>query len=98
MALKHLCGCPEWRVLFNTIVKSRMIGIVPKETDLFHSFFNKTVGDGMFELGIASKEVLSRLFNPFNLKILDLHLEQWLWSPLICVEKSFTRELIYGIT
>ena len=49
-------------------------GIVPKETDLSHSFLNKTVGDGMFELGIASKEVLSLLFNPFNLKILDLHL------------------------
>ena len=33
------------------------------------------------------KEILCRLFNPFNLKVLDLYLEPW-----------FTREWIYGIT
>ena len=25
---------------------------------------------------------------PINLKILDLYLETWLWSPLICAEKA----------
>ena len=39
----------------------------------------------MFGLDMAPKETFSRLFNPFNLKILDLNLETWLWSPLICV-------------
>ena len=43
----------------------------------------------MFGLGMAPKEILSRLFNPFNLKILDLYLETWLWLPLICAEKAF---------
>ena len=42
----------------------------------------------MSGLGMAPKEILSRLFNPFNLKILDLYLETWLWSPLICAEKA----------
>ena len=31
----------------------------------------------MFGLGMAPKESLSRLFNPFNLKILDLYLENY---------------------
>ena len=34
------------------------------------------------------KEILSRLFNPFNLKILDLYQELWLWSPQICAKKA----------
>ena len=42
----------------------------------------------MFGLGMAPKEILSRLFNPFDLKVLDLYLEKWLWSPLICAEKA----------
>ena len=42
----------------------------------------------MFGLGMAPKEILSRPFNPFNLKILDLHLETWLWSSLICAVKA----------
>ena len=42
----------------------------------------------MFGLGTALKEILSRLVNPFNLKVLDLYLEMWLWSPLICVKKA----------
>ena len=42
----------------------------------------------MFGLGMAPKEILSRLFNLFNLKILDLYLETSLWSPLICAEKA----------
>ena len=31
---------------------------------------------------------LSRLI---DLKILDLHLEMWLWLPLICAEKALHR-------
>ena len=42
----------------------------------------------MFGLGMAPKEILSCLFHPFNLKILDLYLETRLWSPLICAEKA----------
>ena len=42
----------------------------------------------MFGRGMVPKEILARLFNPFNLKILDLYLEMWLWSSLICVEKG----------
>ena len=56
---------------------------------LSDNFPNKTVRDGMLGLGMAPKEILSRLFNSFNLKILDLYLETWLWTPLICAEKSF---------
>ena len=40
----------------------------------------------MFGQGMARK-ILSRLFNPFNLKI-DLHLKTWLWSPLTCAGKA----------
>ena len=43
---------------------------------------------GMFGLGIAPKEKLSRLFNPVSIQEQDLYLETWLWSPLICTEKS----------
>ena len=64
---------------------------MPIQPSLSDNFSNKTVRDGMFGLGMAPKEILSRLFNPFNLKILDLYLETWLWSPLICVEKSPSR-------
>ena len=42
----------------------------------------------MFGLGMALKEILSRLFNSFILKILDLYLETWLWSRQICAEKA----------
>ena len=33
-------------------------------------------------------KVLTYLFNPLNLKILDLYLETSLWSPLIYAEKA----------
>ena len=45
----------------------------------------------MFGLGMARKDILSRLFNQFNLKVLDLYLETWLWSPLICAEKALNE-------
>ena len=86
--------------MFNIIVEPRMsgLGIVPKETcfRLFNLvylvyFSNKIVRDGMFGLGMAPKEILSRLFSPFNLKILDLYLETWLWSSLRCAEKALHR-------
>ena len=51
----------------------------------------------MFELGMVAKEILSCLFNPFILKILDLYLETWLWLPYV-QKKPFTGEWIYGIT
>ena len=58
------------------------------QPSLSDNFSNKTVRHGMFGLGMAPKEILSGLFNPFNLKILDLYLETWLWPPLICAEKA----------
>ena len=39
-------------------------------------------------LGMAKKEILPRVFNPFNLKILDMYLETSLWSPLIDAKKA----------
>ena len=33
-------------------------------------------------------EKLSYLFNPVSIQELDLYLETWLWSPLICTEKA----------
>ena len=47
----------------------------------------------MIELDMTPKEILSRLFNPFNLKILDFYLETWLWSPLIYAEKALHGEV-----
>ena len=47
----------------------------------------------MFGLSIAAKQTLCHLFNSFNLNILDLYLEAWLWSPLICVEKTLHKEV-----
>ena len=61
---------------------------MPIQPSLSDNFSKKTVRDGMFGLGMVPKEILSHLFNPFNLKILDLYLETWLWSPLICAEKA----------
>ena len=61
---------------------------MPIQPCLSDNFSNKTVTDGMFGLGMAPKEILSRLFNPFSLKILHLYLEMWIWSPLICAEKA----------
>ena len=89
----------EGKVLFNIIVKPRMFGIdivrkdwfSPIEHSLSGNFSNNTVRDGMFGLGIAPKKILFCLFNPFNLKILDLHLKTWLWSPMICAEKNTSR-------
>ena len=85
----------EGKVLFDIIVKPRMFGLgtVPKETcsRLFNLvyliIFLTKLFDGILGLGMAPKEILSHLFNPFNLKILDLYLETWLWSLLMCVEK-----------
>ena len=64
---------------------------MPIQPTLSDNFSNKIVRDGMFGLDMAPKEILSRLFNPFNLKILDLYLETWLCSPLMCVEKALHR-------
>ena len=63
----------------------------PIQPSLSDNFSNKIVRDGMFGLGMAPKEILSRLFSPFNLKILDLYLETWLWSSLRCAEKALHR-------
>ena len=46
-------------------------------------FSNKTVRNSMFWLCMAPKEILSRLFNSFKLKTVNLYLETWLWLPLI---------------
>ena len=53
----------------------------------------------MFGPGMAPKEILSRLFDPFNLKISDLYLETRLWSPLICAEKALHGEMdmVFGV-
>ena len=64
---------------------------MPIQPSFSDNLSNKTVRDGVFGLGTAPKEILSRLFNPFNLKILDLYLETWLWSPLIRGEKALHR-------
>lgn len=34
----------------------------------------------MLGLGMVPKEILSRLFNPFDLKVLDLYLEKRYWD------------------
>ena len=60
----------------------------PIRASLSDNFSNKTVRDEMFWLGMTPKEILSRLFNPLHSKILDLYLETWLRSPLICVKKA----------
>ena len=83
----------EGQVLFNIFVEPRKFGsgIVTVLANLPDNFSAKTVTDKIFGLGMAPKEVLSRLFNLYNLKILDLHLETWLWSPLIWTEKTLHR-------
>ena len=58
------------------------------QSSLSDNFSNKLVRDMMFGLGVVLRETLSRLFSAFNLSILDLYLETWLWSPLICAEKA----------
>ena len=63
----------------------------PVLANLPDNFSAKTVTNEIFGLGMVPKEVLSRLFNLYNLKILDLHLETWLWSPLIWTEKTLHR-------
>ena len=62
--------------------------LLPIRASFSDNFSNKTVRDEMFGLRMTPKEILSHLFNPFHSKILDLHLETWLRSPLICVEKT----------
>ena len=61
---------------------------MPIQPSLSNNFSNKTVRNGIFGLGMAPKEILSLLLNPFNLKISDLFMETQLWSPLICEEKA----------
>ena len=56
---------------------------------LSDNFSNKTVRDGMFGLGL----ILSHLFNPLNLNILDMYLETRLWSPVICAKKALHEEV-----
>ena len=81
--------------MFNKTVKPRISGpgIVPKDTRSRLSnlvyliiFLTKLLKMGC--LGSAWRRDLSCLLNPFNLKILDLHLEEWLCSPLICEERA----------
>ena len=84
--------------MFHIIVKPRMfgLGIVSKETCscLFNLVYLIVFLTKLLEMGcLALKEILSHLFNPFNLKILDLYLETWLWSPLICAEKALHGEV-----
>ena len=62
-----------------------VLGIQPSLSD---NFSNKTVRDGVFGLDMVPNEILSRLFNSFNLKILDLFPQTWLWAPLLCAEKA----------
>ena len=38
----------------------------PIQPSLSDNFSNKTVRDGIFGLGMAPKQILSRLFYPFN--------------------------------
>ena len=47
----------------------------PIQPSLSNSFSSNTVRDAMFGLDIALKEILPRLFNPFNLTILRLYME-----------------------
>ena len=58
------------------------------QASLSDTFSKKTVRDWMIGIGMAPKVILSRLFNPFNLKILELYLETWLWLPLMCAENA----------
>ena len=67
------------------------------QPSLSDKFPNKTVRDGMFGLGMALKEILSCLFNPCILKILDLYLETWFGHYRYVWRKPFTGEWIYGI-
>ena len=100
----------EGKVLFNIIVKPRMSGldIVPKKTRsrLFSLVYLIIYLTKLLEmrclawdvwLGMAAKETLSRLFNPFNLKILDLYLETWYGRHFYVRKKPFTGEWIYGM-
>ena len=41
---------------------------------------------------VAEGDLISPI-NLFNLKILDLHWETWVWSPLICAEKALHGEV-----
>ena len=55
-------------------------------------FSNKTVRNSIFWLCMALKEVLSRPFNSFKLKTVNLYLETWLWLLLISAKgKSRSR-------
>ena len=51
----------------------------------------------MFGLDMAPMETFSLLFSPFNLKILDLYLETWLWSPWKCVVMVATDILFLAL-
>lgn len=46
--------------------------------------FNKTARAASCMVGVAPKEILSLVFNPVSLKILDFYLEMWLWWPHMC--------------
>ena len=46
------------------------------------------VRSGMFGLDIALKKKLCGLFNLVSIQEEDLYLETWLWSLLICTEKT----------
>ena len=52
----------------------------------------------LFLCFFSEKDPHHSAVEPFNLKILDLYLETWLYSPLLCTAKVLTGEWIYEIT
>ena len=78
----------------NSVVVTVMVLLFGKGKDLFKII----VKPRMFRLGIVPKEVLFRLFSPFNLKILDLYLEKWLCRHWYVRKKAFKGEWIYEVT
>ena len=102
MARKYIFSCRGREVLFNIIVWVRHCAegdpVSPIHPSLSDNFSNEIVRDGMFGLGMAPKEILPRLFNPFNLKILDLHLQTGYGRHGYARKNPFTTEWIYGIT
>ena len=88
LALKYIFGFRRRKDLFwaRQYAEWDLFSLI--QPSLHDYFLKKTARAGRCGLGVAPKEILSLLFNPVNLKILDLYLETWLWSPLICGEKA----------
>ena len=87
LALKHIFGFRRRKDLFWVRQYAEWDLLLLIQPSLPDYFSLKTARAGRCGLGVAPKEILSLLFNPVNLKILDVYLETWLWSPLICAEK-----------